>query len=95
MGIIYAGFMLRLLSQRMGEVSRIPNHHRWYRIGNGLMGAALLSHTLRNSAALIGRPALLLRDTFALWGFHLPLALGVTINVWITALYWNWLLKEW
>ncbi|MBN1921835.1 MAG: hypothetical protein JW892_11355 [Anaerolineae bacterium] len=93
-GMVYVGYLLRLLSQRMGAVTKMPRYYRWFDLGNALIALATLSYVFINSASLAGRPSWCLAQQFSLLAFHLPIALGVTINGITTLKYWGWLAKQ-
>ena len=93
-GILYVGYLLRMLSQRMGAVTKMPPYYRWFDLGNAFIAAATLSYIFISSAALVGRPETYLTPTFSLLTLHLPLALGMGINSLIALKYWGWLAKQ-
>ncbi len=92
--ILYVGYLLRMLSQRMGAVTKMPPYYRWFDLGNALIAAATISYIFVSSAALAGRPVTYLTPTFSLLTLHLPLTLGIGINSWIALKYWGWLAKQ-
>jgi hypothetical protein len=51
---------------------------------------------IRGIAALAPRlaPPVLLEPWFTLVSFHIPLAVGVTIDLLLVRYYWGWILKE-
>lgn len=93
-GMIYVGYLLRMLSQRMGAVTKMPRYYRWFDLGNALIALATLSYVFINSAALAGKPPSCLTPQFSLLTLHLPIALGVTVNGITTLKYWGWLAKQ-
>ena len=93
-GTLYLCHLLQIFSQRMGAVTKMPAYHSWFHVGNSLIAAAALSYIVQSSAAMTGAPDLVLTTTFTVWTFHLPLALGVGINLAVTLIYWGWLIKE-
>ncbi len=95
--VIYASWLLRSFSQRIGEVTRMPSYYRWFTLGNVLMFIALLSYTFQCSAALtpeVASSTLILHTKFSLWTFYIPLAIGVGIDTTVTLIYWKWLIHE-
>ncbi len=94
LAVLYLCWLLRILSRRMGEVTRMPPYYRFFDIGNILLLIATLSYILVCSASLSQKPALLLAPMFLFWSFYMPLALGVGINLTITLVYWGWLARE-
>lgn len=92
--MLYVGYLLRMLSQRMGAVTKMPPYYRWFDLGNALVGLATLSYVIINSAALAGTPSQCLAPTFSLLTLNLPLALGMIINGVLALKYWGWLFKR-
>ncbi len=93
-GTLYLCHLLQTFSRRMGAVTKMPAHYNWFHVGNSLIAVAALSYITQSSVAMTGAPALVLTTTFAILTFHLPLALGVGINLATTLIYWGWLMKE-
>ena len=96
LAVIYTLFILAALSQRMGEVRKMPPLYRGFYLGAGCLIAALLVRFLRVSALLAstGGPAFLNDGLFYLLAYHLPLTLGLTVSLWVAWRYWSWLLRE-
>jgi hypothetical protein len=94
--IIFLFFILARLSEKLGAVTRMPAHYRWFWVGNGFLGAALISKLLRITVSLTERTShLLLNDpVFYLITYYVPMAIGVTIGLIVTWRYWSWLLTE-
>ncbi|MEA3396843.1 MAG: hypothetical protein U9R05_05220 [Chloroflexota bacterium] len=93
-GTLYLCHLLQTFSRRLGAVTKMPAYHNWFHVGNSLIAVAALSYITQSSVAMTGAPVLVLTTTFAIWTFHLPLALGVGINLATTLIYWGWLMKE-
>lgn len=93
-GMLYLSWLLRTLSRRMGEVTRMRPYFRGFDLGNGLILIATLSYILICSAALSQQPAAFLTPTFQLIAFYIPLTLGLVLNLGITLFYWGWLITE-
>lgn len=95
-GVIYLFHILARLSQKLGEVTRMPAHYRWFRVGQALGGVALLAQLLRVSLVL--DPASNLGWLGSPWFYllihYLPMAVGVIIGLIVTCRYWIWLLTE-
>ncbi|MGC9397919.1 MAG: hypothetical protein ACP5HM_02150 [Anaerolineae bacterium] len=92
--VLYIGQMLRIFSKRMGEVTKMKPYYRWFNLGNAFVTLSILGYTLYNNAMLGGGPPFFTRPFAALLLFHLPLALGVIINLSVTLVYWGWLLGK-
>jgi hypothetical protein len=90
-GVLYVTWLLRALSRRMGEVTKMRSYYRGYDVGNALIIIATLSYVFQCNAALAQQPASIREYTFVLMTFYLPLALGVVINLIVSIIYWGWL----
>jgi len=93
-GTLYLTWLLRTLSRRMGEVTRMRAYFRGFDLGNALILTATLTYLLICSAALSQQPVAFLTPTFQLIAFYIPLALGLAFNLGITLFYWGWLITE-
>lgn len=93
---IFLFFILARLSEKLGAVTRMPAHYRWFWVGNGFLGAALISQLLRITISLTGQTGYLLFNdpVFYIITYYLPMAIGVTIGLIVTWRYWSWLLTE-
>jgi hypothetical protein len=96
LAVISTLFTLAALSQRMGEVRKMPPLYRGFYFGIACLIAALLIRFLRVSALLAssGGATFLSDDRFYLLAYHLPLAVGLTVSLVVTWWYWSWLLRE-
>jgi hypothetical protein len=94
--VMFLFFILARLSEKLGAVTRLPPFYRWFWVGTGFLGVALISQLLRITAALTKQTSypLLNNPTFYLVTYHLPLSIGVTIGLVVTWRYWGWLLTE-
>jgi hypothetical protein len=94
--IVYLGVIFSRLSQRLNAVAKKADYHRWFWVANGLIAIAATSQIVRSTAALAPKCALpaLLDPWFALITFHIPLAIGATIELLLVQYYWGWILKE-
>ncbi len=91
---LYMCWLLKALSRRMGEVTRMPPHYKTFDVGNISLLIATLNYILICSTALAAKPQLFLSPTFLLLALYAPLALGIGTNLWIAIVYWGWLSKE-
>lgn len=91
--LIYASWLLRILSRRMGEVTKMHAYYRGFDIGNALLLVALLSYLLQCSAALPNYPQGILTFDFSLTTLFFPLTLGIGVNLITALIYWGWLVK--
>lgn len=99
-GLIALIFSLVILGQfgrKLGAVTKMPPYYRFYYLAVSLLAFALVSRFVRASvfwapsetiAPILNEPLLYF------FGYHLPLAVGLTIGIAITWKYWSWLLKE-
>jgi hypothetical protein len=94
--IIFLFFILARLSEKLGAVTRMLPHYRWFWVGIGFLGIALISQLLRISVSLAGQTSFRWSNShlFYLVTYHLPMAVGVTIGLAVTWRYWSWLLTE-
>jgi hypothetical protein len=93
-GILYINWLLRMLSRRMGEVTKMRAYFRGFDLGNILLIIATLSYIFQCNAALAAQPAGVLNFQFALTTFYLPLTLGIGINLVSAIIYWGWLFRR-
>jgi hypothetical protein len=96
LSIAYLGVLFANFSRRLGAVTKLANHHRWFQVANGFVGLAAMSQVVRGTAALAPQLAfpILLEPWFALVSFHIPLVIGVTLDLVLVWYYWGWILKE-
>jgi len=96
LAVAYLGFLFAALSKRLSTVTKMADHHRWFRVASGLVAVAAMSQVIRGAAALAPQLALpvLLEPWFALVSFHIPLAIGVTLDLALVWYYWKWILVE-
>jgi len=94
--VVYLGFLFATFSRRLGAVTKLANYHRWFQVANGFVILAAMSQIVRGIAALAPQLALpvLLESWFALVSFHIPLVIGVTLDLALVWYYWGWILKE-
>lgn len=94
--IIYLIVIFSTLSQRLNAVAKKADHHRWFSVATGFFVVAAASQAVRSAANLAPDRAfpILLEPWFPLMTFHVPLAVGATIALWLVWYYWGWILKE-
>ncbi len=94
--VLYLGILFANFSRRLGAVTKMAEHYRWFNVANTFIAIAALSQMTRGVAALTPAQAIpaLLSPRFALLTFHVPLAIGVTIDLALVWYYWGWILKE-
>jgi hypothetical protein len=97
LAIAYLGVLFANFSRRLSAVTRMANHHRLFLIANTFVALAAMSQVMRSTAVLAPpdvAPAILLQPWFSLVSFHIPLAIGITIDVILVWYYWGWILRE-
>ena len=96
LAVVYLGLLFNSFSRRLSTVTRMANHHRWFQVANGFVALAAMSQIVRGIAALAPQlaPPILLQSWFALVSFHIPLVIGVTLDLVLVWYYWGWILKE-
>ncbi len=94
--VSYLGLLFGNFSRRLSAVTKMPDYYRWFQVASLLVALAAMGQTVRGTAVLAPELALpvLLEPWFALVSFHIPLAVGVTIDLWLVLYYWRWILKE-
>lgn len=96
LAIVYLGSLFAAFSRRLSAVTKMKNHHRWFWVASGFVTLAAVSQVVRGIAALAPQlaPPVLLQPWFALVSFHIPLFIGVTLDLVLVWYYWGWILKE-
>jgi len=96
LAIVYLGIIFTNLSRRLNSVTRRTKYDQWFVAANILIAIAAISQMIRGSAALAREQSfsVLLQPWFALVSFHIPLAIGVTIDLVLVWYYWAWIFKE-
>ena len=95
--IAFLGLLFALFSRRLSSVTRMTNYHRWFLVAAVFVILAAMSQVIRSTAALAPSgvaPPVLLEPWFSLVSFHIPLAIGITIDLVLVWYYWGWILKE-
>ena len=96
LSIIALFYILAKLSERFGIVIKMPPLYRNYYVGMVILAIGYLTHLIVVIAILTLEqiPAWLISPWFLLLAYHLPLAIGLTIGLYITWRYWSWLVTE-
>ena len=95
LAIVYLCILFSNFSRRLGAVTKMRDHHHWFRLAGGLIAVATTSQVIRATAALAKEaPAFLCAPWFALLSFYVPLAVGVTLALVLVWYYWGWILRE-
>ncbi|HFD39551.1 MAG TPA: hypothetical protein ENJ31_06850 [Anaerolineae bacterium] len=99
-GLGSLAIMLLILARfghKLGAVTKMKPYYRGYYAAIGLVAAAFVTRFIRVSVFWAPPdmiPAVLNDPIFYLAAYHLPLALGLSIGLFVTWRYWSWLLKE-
>ena len=96
LSVMFLLFILARLSEKLGAVTRMPAYYRWFGVGIGFTGIALIAQLMRITVSLTGQTSYpwLNAPLFYLVTYHVPMAIGLTIGLAVTWLYWSWLLTE-
>jgi len=94
--VLYLGVLFANFSRRLGAVTKMAEHYRWFWVSNTFVALAAVSQVVRGIAAVAPGLAwpFLLSPCFALVTFHIPLVIGVTVDLVLVWYYWDWILKE-
>ena len=88
-------FVLAKLSERFGSVVRMSPLYRYYYLSLFL---ALISATVQvlavRAETVTTIPVWITTPWFLLLAYHLPLAIAVSIGIYVTWHYWSWLITE-
>ncbi|MGD2165397.1 MAG: hypothetical protein PVH50_07690 [Anaerolineae bacterium] len=93
--VAYLSLTFSTLSRRLNSVAKKKDHQRWFYAADALIALAAMSQLLRSAAALAPQRALpiMLEPWFAFLTFHVPLAVGTTVDLALAWYYWGWILK--
>lgn len=96
LSIIILIYILARLSERLGSVQKMSPRYRYYYVALLFLAIGYGTHILvaRVSFTPQDFPAWLVSPWFLLLAYYLPLAVGVSIGLAITWLYWSWLVTE-
>lgn len=85
LSVTLALIVVGLLSQRLGAVTKMPPHYRWFFVAASLTGSSVVVRLLGVSVRS--------QDTLSLL-YAVLFALGVTLGVVVAWYYWSWLFGE-
>ncbi|MFL7793938.1 MAG: hypothetical protein AB8I69_17470 [Anaerolineae bacterium] len=95
LAVVYMCFLFANFSRRLGAVTKMKDHYRWFSLSSGLIAVAAISQIIRATADLACEaPNFLGELWFALLSFYIPLVAGVTLALVLVWYYWGWILKE-
>lgn len=91
--VIYLMYIFANLSQRLGAVTRMSPHFRFFYAAMVLLGISMLARVIRSNGWL----GWLNSDSsplFYLMIYHIPFVIAIAISVGVAWYYWSWLFKE-
>jgi len=95
LSLIILFFILAKLSERFGSVVRMSPLYRYYYLSLLL---ALISATVQvlavRAETVTTIPVWITAPWFLLLAYYIPLAIAVTIGIYVTWHYWSWLITE-
>ena len=96
LAMVYLGGLFSNFSRRLSAVTRMAGHYRWFLVANYLIAAAAMSQIIRSIAALAPQlaPSVVLTAWFSLFSFHIPLVVGLSVDLVLVWYYWGWILTE-
>jgi len=96
LSIVYLGILFASFSQRLCAVTKKKDRSGWFQVANAFIALAATSQIVRGTAELAPdlAPSILLAPGFSLASFHIPLAIGLTIDLILVWHYWEWIFKE-
>lgn len=92
--ILYLGVLFANFSRRLGAVTKMPPLYRWFGVANVFIALAVASQLVRGIAAIAPDFVIFSLPWFPLLTFHIPLAIGVTLDLALVWHYWHWIFKE-
>ncbi len=94
--VLYLGVLFANFSRRLGAVTKMAERYRWFVVSNTFIALAATSQMVRGIVAVAPDSgfSFLLSSWFALITFHIPLAIGMTLDLVLVWHYWSWILKE-
>lgn len=84
LSVAIALVVLGLLSQRLGAVTKMPPHYRWFFVATGFVVMSIVSRLL-----YVGYP-----DERIVLVYTSTFAIGVTLGLIAAWRYWSWLFGE-
>jgi hypothetical protein len=96
LSLIYLFYILARLSERLGSVEKMPPIYRYYYVAIFFLSIGFLYHLLaaRFHSVPESFPHWFSSSWFLLLVHYLPLAVGVTIGLYVTWRYWSWLVTK-
>ena len=93
LSVIYLLYILLKLSQRLGSVQKMAPAYKYYYmamifVAVGYMTNLLIALAPHSLAGWLTSPWVLI------FGYYLPMSIGLTVGLVITWRYWSWLLTN-
>ena len=86
--VMYMLYILANLSQRLGDVLKMPPYYRSFYAAMGFLGVSILSRIVLSSFASTRFPLL------ALAVYDVPFVIAMVVSIVVAWRYWSWLFKE-
>jgi hypothetical protein len=88
-------FVMAKLSERFGSVVRMSPLYRYYYLSLFLvLISATVQFLVTRAEAITTISVWITAPWFLILAYHLPLAIAVTIGIYVTWHYWSWLITE-
>jgi hypothetical protein len=96
LGEMYMLYILSVLSRKLGAVTKMKPYYRGYYVAMGLIGVAVVAHSLWLTAQAVPNflPWIMTSEAFSLGGYYAPMAVAATIGLILAMRYWGWLFRE-
>ncbi|MBN1994811.1 MAG: hypothetical protein JW953_19090 [Anaerolineae bacterium] len=94
LSLIVVFYILAKLSERFGSVVKMLPLYRYYYLAIGLALISAAVHLILGTNLISNIPPWFSNSWFLLGAYHLPLAISVTISLYVTWRYWSWLITE-
>jgi hypothetical protein len=94
LSLVVLFYVLARLSERFGAVVKMDPAYRYYYVALALAVISAVIHLYAAGAAPATLPTWFTADWFLVLAYDLPLAVAVTISLYVTWYYWSWLITE-
>jgi hypothetical protein len=94
LSLVILFYVLARLSERFGAVVKMEPAYRYYYLALLLAAISALTHLYAAGAVSTALSGWFSADWFLVLAYYLPLAVAVTISLYVTWYYWSWLITE-
>jgi hypothetical protein len=94
LSLVILFYVLARLSERFGTVVKMEPAYRYYYLALLLAVISTIIHLYTASADPTALPPWFTADWFLVLTYYLPLAVAVTLSLYVTWYYWSWLITE-